>query len=124
MLLTLRSAQRRVHPGTWALPGGHVELGELETEALYRELHEELGIDVLERDEEPIHHLHLTAGAPSEHLHLSTWRVRSWRGQPRNRLVEEHERISWFSAGELEELRWAHPEHRQVLQGVLSRRDG
>ncbi|MBB3663847.1 MULTISPECIES: (deoxy)nucleoside triphosphate pyrophosphohydrolase [Prauserella salsuginis group] len=32
--------------GLWELPGGRVEPGESETEALVRECHEELGVDV------------------------------------------------------------------------------
>jgi len=77
VLLTLRSAERLAYPSTWALPGGHVEPGELEAEALRRELREELGIDVLGYDDEPTSRLHLTAGAPGADLHLSTWRVRT-----------------------------------------------
>ncbi|MEO7058302.1 MAG: NUDIX domain-containing protein [Lapillicoccus sp.] len=121
VLLTLRNAQRRAYPGTWALPGGHVESGEPEAEALRRELREELDIDVLRSDDEPTSRLHLTTGGPDRELHLSTWRVRTWRGQPANVVREEHERIAWLGARELEGLRWAHPEHRQMLQDVLNR---
>ncbi|WP_432487428.1 NUDIX domain-containing protein [Kineococcus sp. SYSU DK018] len=120
-LLTLRSAKRRAHPGTWALPGGHVEPGEPEVEALHRELREELGIDALDCGDEPASRLHLTDGPPSAQLHLSAWRVRTWKGQPSDRLAGEHERIAWFGAGGLDGLAWAHPEHRQVLQDMLSR---
>ncbi|WP_337062651.1 NUDIX domain-containing protein [Kineococcus sp. G2] len=121
VLLTLRSAQRRAYPGTWALPGGHVEPGELEAEALRRELREELGIDVLDCDDEPASRLHLADGPPGAQLHVSAWRVRRWKGQPSNQLADEHERIAWFRAGELGGLTWAHPEHRQVLQDALGR---
>jgi 8-oxo-dGTP pyrophosphatase MutT (NUDIX family) len=119
VLLTLRSAERLAYPSTWALPGGHVEPGELEVEALRRELREELGIDVLGHDDVPTSRLRLTAGAPSADLHLSTWRVRTWRGQPRNLLRDEHDRIAWLGADELEGRPWAHPEHRQMLQEML-----
>ncbi|OFE17971.1 hypothetical protein BA895_14130 [Humibacillus sp. DSM 29435] len=119
VLLTLRSAERRAYPSTWALPGGHVESGELETEALRRELREELGIDVLACDEVPTCRLQLTAGAPSDELHLSTWRVTAWRGRPSNVLREEHDRIAWLGADELAGLPWAHPQHRQMLQNML-----
>ena len=85
-----------------------------------RELREELGIDVLDCDDEPTSRLHITGG-PGADLHLSTWRVRTWRGQPRNLLKDEHERIAWLRTDELEELPWAHPEQRQMLQDMLSR---
>ncbi|WP_432496234.1 (deoxy)nucleoside triphosphate pyrophosphohydrolase [Kineococcus auxinigenes] len=119
VLLALRSAQRRAYPATWALPGGHVEPGESETQALRRELHEELGIDVLDREDEPTSRLHLTHGAPDAQLHLSTWRVRTWSGQPSNQCLDEHDRIAWFRADQLDQLPWAHPEHRQLLHDML-----
>lgn len=121
VLLTLRSAERRAYPSTWALPGGHVEPGELETEALRRELREELGIEVLGCDKEPTSRLHLTAGLPNAELHLSTWRITMWRGQPSNLLREEHDRIAWLGPDELDGLPWAHPHHRPMLQDMLSR---
>jgi len=123
VLLALRSTSRRAHPATWALPGGHVEPGESEPEAVRRELHEELGIDVLDCEDEPTSRLHLTPGAPDTELHLSTWRVRTWSGQPSNTCPDEHDRLDWFSADQLGQLLWAHPEHRQMLSDVLSHDD-
>ena len=121
VLLALRSAGRRAYPATWALPGGHVELGESETQALRRELHEELGVEVLDCDEAPTSRLHLTPGAPGTELHLSTWRVRTWSGRPSNRCPDEHDRLAWFSADELDQVPWAHPEHWPMLRDMLSR---
>ncbi|WP_432534886.1 NUDIX domain-containing protein [Kineococcus arenarius] len=120
VLLALRSADRRAHPARWALPGGHVEAGESEPDALRRELHEELGIEVLDCEDEPTSRLHLVPGAPDTELYLSTWRVRSWSGQPSNVCPDEHDRLAWFSVDELDQLLWAHPEHRQMLTDLLS----
>jgi 8-oxo-dGTP diphosphatase len=46
VLLCHRSPHRRWYPDVWDLPGGHVELGETPTEALKRELLEELSVSV------------------------------------------------------------------------------
>jgi ankyrin repeat protein len=50
VLLARRAAGKRIAPGKWHLPGGHVESGESDAAALRREIQEELGVDVTVRD--------------------------------------------------------------------------
>lgn len=49
-LLTLRAAGLRAHSAQWALPGGRCDHGETQAQAALRELHEELGLRLDERD--------------------------------------------------------------------------
>ncbi len=46
ILLTLRPARMGRHSNQYALPGGKVDPGETAEEAAFRELHEELGLDL------------------------------------------------------------------------------
>jgi 8-oxo-dGTP pyrophosphatase MutT (NUDIX family) len=49
-LLTRRTASLRAHSAQWALPGGRCDHGETQARAALRELHEELGLRLDERD--------------------------------------------------------------------------
>jgi 8-oxo-dGTP pyrophosphatase MutT (NUDIX family) len=45
-LLLLRSAEEDIRPSDWDIPGGGIEPGETEQEAMVREVKEESGIDL------------------------------------------------------------------------------
>lgn len=83
--------QRRVgkpYAGWWEFPGGKVEPGECVEDALARELHEELGIDVqLSFPWMVREHVY-----PHAHVRLSFRRVVRWRGTPRAR---EGQALAW-----------------------------
>ncbi len=121
ILLGHRSPSRRWYPDVWDLPGGHVEQGESEVEALIRELREELDLRVLERDVVAVARLHLGDGSESS-LTLSIWRVRHWQGVITNRAPDEHDLLRWFTAGDLAGLAPAHADYPSLLQGVLEGR--
>lgn len=118
VLLGHRRATRHDYPNCWSLPGGHVEAGEEPNAALVRELREELGVDA------DVH------GSPSLRIEREptnesgmiqdVWVIRTWRGEPRNLAMDEHDELRWVSAAELSRLDLAHPEHAQLLQECLS----
>jgi len=114
ILLCHRSADRQWYPGVWDLPGGHVEFGETPTEALKRELVEELGVCV--------HSLsHPLDRLCTPEFEMDIWQVTGWDGTPANLVPEEHDAIAWFTAEELTSLEIAHDSYLPLLRTVLKR---
>lgn len=117
ILLGHRNPSRRWYPDVWDLPGGHVEQGESEVEALVRELSEELDVQILERDVVAVTRLHLGGGGSP--LTLGIWRVRRWQGAITNRAPAEHDLLRWFAAGDLPDLALAHADYQPLLPQLL-----
>ncbi|MBU8818065.1 (deoxy)nucleoside triphosphate pyrophosphohydrolase [Mycolicibacterium goodii] len=83
--------------GLWELPGGKVSPGEDETDALARELHEELGVDVTVGER-------LGADvALSDTMTLRAYRVVLRAGSPR---PHDHRALRWVRADDLESVAW------------------
>jgi 8-oxo-dGTP diphosphatase len=99
ILLVHRRPNKRARPNVWDLPGGVVEAGESELGALTRELHEELGVQIVTGSAS--HLGRLTAGPAEEPALLSAWLVRDWQGTPANVAPEEHDDIGWFGLEEM-----------------------
>ncbi len=86
--------------GRWEFPGGKVEAGESEQDALVRECREELGVVVWPLDfvaEVPI---------PADRR-LRLWTASLLSGTPQ---PYEHSELRWVSAGELDALYWLEPD--------------
>lgn len=114
VLMGLRHRSRRLYPGCWDLPGGHVEPGETGAVALARELAEELGIAA-------------TPEAPwrsivdaNSGFRLRIWRLRTWYGEPRNLAPEEHERIGWFTPDACRSLPLADRRYLSILAEAVA----
>jgi mutator protein MutT len=99
VLLVHRRPNKRAYPDVWDLPGGVMETGESELDALTRELDEELGVQIATGSAS--HLCRLTAGPAEEPALLSAWLVRDWQGTPANVAPEEHDDIGWFVVEEL-----------------------
>jgi mutator protein MutT len=112
-VLVARKAPGGPRGGLWELPGGKVEVGESDREALERELREELGIEV-------------RAGAalgevahvyPDLRLRLSGYVCTLVHGAP---VAHEHAELRWVHAGQLGALDWA-PADLPLLPALAAR---
>lgn len=80
----------KVYPGYWEFPGGKLEAGEVPEQALARELHEELGVDIAD----PAPWITRIYTYPHGTVRLHFFRVRRWSGEPHGR---EGQAFSWQS---------------------------
>jgi 8-oxo-dGTP diphosphatase len=96
----LLAAQRADPPelaGGWEFPGGKVEAGETEQDALVRECREELGIEVSAGGR-------VGGDCPLQNgLVMRVWTATIVRGEPEAR---EHSALRWLTAAELFDVPW------------------
>lgn len=88
----------RAYAGRWEFPGGKVEPGEDERDALRRECSEELGVVV-----EPRERLGGDLPAAGGRLVLRVWTARLTSGEPQ---ALEHAALRWLSRDELSLVDW------------------
>jgi len=76
--------------GRWEFPGGKLDCGESELDALKRELREELGIEVTAAR----HFMRLAATYPDRRVELALWIVEAFSGTPR---ALDGQRLKWVA---------------------------
>jgi 8-oxo-dGTP diphosphatase len=88
--LLAQRPEGKVYAGWWEFPGGKVEANESVIDALKRELHEELGVDITQA------YPWLTIRHSYEHanVRLHVYRVTQWKGEPHGK---ENQAFQWQS---------------------------
>lgn len=81
--------------GYWEFPGGKFETGESPVEALARELHEELGVEL----DAACPWITREYIYPHTHVRLHLYRVLRWHGEPHG---HEGQQLSWQAPGEVD----------------------
>lgn len=109
ILLSLRPPDRP-HGGLWEFPGGKLEVGESVQQALARELHEEIHIEVVSA--KPL--IRIPYDYPEQAVLLDVWQIDNWRGAPQAR---EGQVLRWVARDRLAD--YAFPSaNRAILQAL------
>ncbi len=90
ILLALRKNTLH-YPDYWSLPVGHVEEGETNEAAIYRELQEELGIQVTRMKALQFHQ------DKKDNIEHQVFFIQQWQGEVVNREADLCEAINFFS---------------------------
>ncbi|WP_420848854.1 (deoxy)nucleoside triphosphate pyrophosphohydrolase [Prauserella marina] len=109
-------AQQRAFPadtaGKWELPGGRVESGESDVDAVIRECAEELGVDVIVGErvgpDVPL--------SGTKLLRVFAATLRHAGSEPR---AVEHSAVRWIAGGELADVEWL-PADRVLLPSLAA----
>lgn len=114
VLLVHRSPSKRWYPSVWDFPGGHLELGESSSQALVRELREELGIEIAP----PAGSALLTIQTADAHIDI--WRVDEWDGAVSNVAPDEHDALGWFTSDDARLLDLADAKYPALIELALN----
>ncbi|MGA2802922.1 MAG: NUDIX domain-containing protein [Acidimicrobiales bacterium] len=112
-LFVHRNSSRTWAPDRWDAPGGHIERGESDFDALAREMFEELGVVVAPDG------ARLVARLTGAHYDARVFVIDAWSGEPENRAPEEHDDLAWFDAVQASRLVLADPELVDIVVDVL-----
>ncbi|WP_411141195.1 (deoxy)nucleoside triphosphate pyrophosphohydrolase [Streptomyces sp. x-80] len=109
----LLAARRSAPPslaGRWELPGGKVEDGETPEQALERELHEELGVEVAAMERIP-GEWPLGPG-----FVLQVWTARLVSGEPQP--LQDHDELRWLLPTQERQVDWLDQDRPAVAEAM------
>jgi 8-oxo-dGTP diphosphatase len=95
VLLARRGPNRRAYSNLWSFPGGHVEDGETLTEALVRELREEVG--VIPTGYTPLGTISDPNSEAADPVTYHMYAITAWDGGEPTMVGDEHIELAWFA---------------------------
>jgi 8-oxo-dGTP diphosphatase len=99
--------QGKPYEGYWEFPGGKLELGETVFDALYRELLEEIDVQILNADEFMV----IEHDYPHAYVRLHVCLVTQWQGEPKGL---ENQSLAWLDSVNIADISQAN------LQPILA----
>jgi 8-oxo-dGTP diphosphatase len=102
--------------GNYSLPAGHLEDNESITQALVREMKEEIDLDLKAEDTELVHTMHRRENDIRIDLFFTT---KKYQGEPKNAEPEKCDDLSWFSLDNLPEN--TVPYVKQAIESYLAK---
>jgi ADP-ribose pyrophosphatase YjhB (NUDIX family) len=100
-ILVARRCNTGYEDGVYQVPAGHVEEGELPTEALIREAKEEIGIDLDPSDLELVHVSYRPKHDETGDRVDFFFRARNWKGEITNMEPGKCDDLKWVSFDEI-----------------------
>ena len=101
--LLARRCNTGYEDGNYQVPAGHIEAGELPSEALIREVKEEIGISISPENVELVHISYRPKHDDTDNRVDFFFRVQKWSGEIENREPEKCGDLRWAGLDELPE---------------------
>jgi 8-oxo-dGTP pyrophosphatase MutT (NUDIX family) len=101
--LVARRCNTGYQDGNYQVPAGHVDAGELPTEAMAREAKEETGIDLSPSDLELVHLSYRPKHDNTDNRIDFFFRTRRWNGEVKNMEPQKCDDLRWVGLDELPE---------------------
>ena len=97
-ILLSRRCQTDFEDGNYSLPAGHTEPGETFTQALIREIDEEIGVTLAPDNVVVSHVMHRKFGRENIDVFFT---AKNWTGIPKNKEPEKCDDLAWFPVDNL-----------------------
>jgi len=97
-ILLSRRFQTDFEDGNYSLPAGHTEPGETFTQALIREIDEEIGVTLAPDNVVVSHVMHRKFGRENIDVFFT---AKNWTGIPKNKEPEKCDDLAWFPVDNL-----------------------